>query len=51
MQTYASMPAFFMTSMKRKIPNPKLLCTTKITILSAEQGKEVQESLADSKTL
>ena len=40
MQTYASMPAFFMTSMKRKIPNPKLLCTTKILIFSAEQGEK-----------
>ncbi len=39
MQTYASMPAFFMTSLRRKIPNPKLLCTTKTSILSIEQGK------------
>ena len=39
MQTYASMPAFFMTSLRRKISNPKLLRTTKTSILSIEQGK------------
>ena len=39
MQIYASISAFFMTSLRRKIPNPKLLCTTKISILSAVQDK------------
>ncbi|MBQ2614325.1 MAG: hypothetical protein IJB80_03215, partial [Clostridia bacterium] len=42
MQTYASMPAFFMTSLRRKIPNPKLLCTTKTSISRAEQGKKTR---------
>ena len=40
MQTYVSMSAFFMTSLRQKISNPKLPRTTKILFLSAEQGKK-----------
>ena len=40
MQTYVSMSAFFMTSLRQKISNPKLLRTTKILFLSAEQGEK-----------